>query len=571
MARSGKATLDDVAALYAVRNVFGPDAEAEKRRLIAGAFADPPSTAGALARLHDALSFIRAFPGEATTLRAARGALARFEPLVRRLRPRERAALDDSGLAGTRSRHVFACEILRWLVRRAPAEVEFDWRACDAALLDPLLRELMRPSEREGYDLSGESPRAFIRSARRRGAKSDLEWVIAALGPPLAQAAIDELWAAAEPSVTWSLAGSRFSTTHNVLGGTPVVFRRAMRRPPADPARRIATPPASIALLPPKRARAVIEIARAAVSARCREVVAITYADPNAVHWCDLGQGVALAVIGAPPGKRMCIEANYAYLLLSNGAPIGYGGVTALFRQANTGVNIFDAFRGSEAAFLWTEMLRAFHALFGARRFVVNGYQFGEGNPEAIASGAYWFYYRLGFRPAAAAERKLAAQEAARIARPGAARSDRATLKALARGDLFLDLPGFDPVDYFEESLLARIGSRASKILSAEAAPSRRTAEASVARNLARRLGAGPTARWPLAERRAFALMAPIVAILPGLDDWPREEKRGLVALMRAKGRAQERDFAQTALANRRFFRELAAELRREKLGAASY
>ena len=151
-------------------------------------------------------------------------------------------------------------------------------------------------------------------------------------------------------------------------------------------------------------------MARAAVSARCREVVAITYADPNAVHWCDLGEGVGLAVIGASPGKRMCIEANYAYLLLSNGAPIGYGGVTALFRQANTGVNIFDAYRGSEAAFLWTEMLRAFHALFGARRFVVNGYQFGEGNPEAIASGAYWFYYRLGFRPAAAAERKLAAQ-----------------------------------------------------------------------------------------------------------------------------------------------------------------
>ena len=33
------------------------------------------------------------------------------------------------------------------------------------------------------------------------------------------------------------------------------------------------------------------------------------------------------------------------------------------------------------------------------QKFVVKPYQFGKGNPEGLKSGAFWFYYRLGFRP----------------------------------------------------------------------------------------------------------------------------------------------------------------------------
>jgi hypothetical protein len=560
--KTGRAALNEIAALHAVRNLYGGDAEKEKRRLIARARADPPGAARALARLHEDLLFIRAFPGEPATLRLARGALGRVEAMRARLPARARARLDDSGIAGSKTRHVLAYEIVRWLLKRTPAAAEFDWRGFDAAGLDPLLREMMRPSEREGYDLSGGRPRDWIRSSRRRGAKSDLQWVVAALGPPLRQALIDELWTQAEPAVVWDLSGSRFSVTHNVLPRAAVVMRRSLRRPPADPAQRIAAPLGAIALLPEKRARAVIETTRAAVAARCREVTAITYANPREVHWCDLGEGVGLAVIGAPCGRRMAIEANYAYLILSNGAPIGYGGVTALFRQANTGINIFDAYRRSEAAFLWTETLRAFATLFGARRFVVNGYQFGEGNSEAIASGAYWFYYRLGFRPAAPELRRLAAREAARIGKPGAAPSDRATLKALARGDLFLDLPGFDAADYFEESLLARIGACAARILSAEPVASRAAAERRIAARLADALGAGSTGRWSADERRAFQSLAPVAAIIPDLSAWPAADKALLLAMMRAKGAAQESDFARAAGACPRFFHALAAGLK---------
>jgi hypothetical protein len=60
-----------------------------------------------------------------------------------------------------------------------------------------------------------------------------------------------------------------------------------------------------------------------------------------------------------------------------------------LAAQANTGLHIFESFRGSEAGFLYVQTLRAFHSLFGVSRFVLNPYQLGAENDEGIDSGAY--------------------------------------------------------------------------------------------------------------------------------------------------------------------------------------
>ena len=221
------------------------------------------------------------------------------------------------------------------------------------------------------------------------------------------------------------------------------VLRTAFRRLSVPLARHVMAPLDAIERLPRRRAARVIDVARSALAARCREVHAMNQANPDEVYLADLGEGVQLAVIGVLPAQRLLLEANYGYVLLSNGVPIGYGGVSPLFRQANTGINVFDPFRGSEATYLWAQTLRAFRSLFGVRRFIVNGYQFGAGNAEAIASGAYWFYYRLGFRPTSTEHQRLAEAEAARLQADGG-RSPAATLRQLARGDLVLDLPDWD-------------------------------------------------------------------------------------------------------------------------------
>ena len=285
----------------------------------------------------------------------------------------------------------------------------------------------------------------------------------------------------------------------------------------------------------------------------------MNYANPDEVHLADLGQGVQLVVIGVLPSHRLLLEANYGYLLLSNGVPIGYGGVSPLFRQANTGINIFDPFRGSEAAFVWAQALRAFRSLFGVRRFIINGYQFGAGNAEAIGSGAYWFYYRLGFRPASPAGRRLAEAEAARLRREGG-RSSTATLHRLARGDLHFDLPDWDPADAFDEAALDRVGTALAQRLSRVPVWSRAAGARVLAREVQGLLRALPE-QWSREEQASFERLAPVASLIPALPAWPANERRALAELLRAKGAAGEQDFARRATGLARFFRELARVL----------
>lgn len=548
-------------ALRRARNQFGLEAEREKRRLLAAIAKKPPKGAAALLLLHEDLLFLRAFPGEKATRAAAVKMLDGFEKWIVKLSRAERAIFDDTGVAGSTTRHVFPFPVAERLASRARGEAEIDWRNYeDPSKLDRALFSFMRPAELEAAESGAMSTREVVNNARSANSVSDFDWVVGAMSARgVDQKTADANWNEAEAPVLWNLSGSRFSTTRNALAGAPIVLRQAMRRPPADPVARIFEPMQAIELLPRAPAQKVIELAQTALAARCREVVAITYPNPDEVHWCDLGAGVNLAIIGVAPRYRLNLESNTGYLLLSNGVPIGYGGVTPFYRQANTGINIFDPFRGSEAAFLWMEMLRAFHSVYGSRRFVINGYQFGEGNSEAIGSGAYWFYYRLGFRPEDAAQRKLAAKEAARLAKPGAAPSGKATLRALAKGDLILEAPDFDSRDALDETLLVKASEAAMKVFSSAPAHARGEAEDLIAEKTAKALGVSSMSDWPREEQRSFARLAPIVSAVEGAENWPPAEKRAVVEMLRCKGRPQERDFAIASTRCERFFRALAA------------
>ena len=550
--------------LRALRNAFGAAAEREKRALLLQLRGIRLPAFAQVNALHEDLLFLCAFPGARSTRALARRMLGETGERIRRLASAQRVAAEDSGVAGSTTRHVLPFAIVQWLARSVPGDLEIDWRNfADPALLDGFVGLLLGDAEREAFDGGEFATRTWIRLARRADARTDLEWLMAAAAasPALARRLADE-WDNAEVPVAWKQGDGRWSVTHNRLPGVPVAMRTGLRRPAADVIKDVGRPLESIERLSRAKARHVVAAARAALAARCREVNAMTYPNLDEVWWCELGEGAALAVIGIARRERLTLETNTGYLLFGEGVPIGYGGVTPLFRQANTGINIFDPFRGGEAAFLWTQMLRAFHTLYGSRRFVVNAYQFGAGNAEAIQSGAFWFYYRLGFRPAHPATRKLAAREAARMASDRKYRSDARTLKMLATGDLYFDLPGFDSSDFFDEALLPQVGAAAARRLAKVPVWSRTLAQRRLASTVAAELGIGDLARWPAPERRGFEFLAPVVASLPALREWSSTEREALATMMRAKGSPQERDFALAAQRASRFQCELADSLR---------
>ena len=546
--------------LHALRGTFGPEASRERHALLGVLARTRWEDAASLAAWHDELLFVAAFPDTHRNLRAAREALRHVAARVRALPAAERDALGDSGIAGTVTAHTFNFGAARWLAAHDEC-LEFAWEdPDDASRLDPLLALTLTPVEGDRFESGEVSTADWLAEAAqaltRRG-RGAAYWLLSR--PPAANPAIlRALYDAAEPPLRWEIGDSPHATSHAQVTGPPVL-RRAFRPLPRDPVAHIATPLRGIRLARGDEARRWHDACLAALLPRTREVFPTIYANHREIHLAPLGEGVTLCLLGAAPEDRSALEANYGYVLFSNGVPIGYGGVTPFGAQANTGANIFESFRRSEAPFVFAQALRAFRTLFGVTRFVVNPYQFGAGNDEALASGAYWFYDRLGFRPADPEAAALAARERAAIARDRAHRTGLRTLRALARGDLLLTLPGAGNDGPMPEHLLIDAGRLATRVL-AQVPAGARTAWLARRSHELRVRCTGEDRALTAAERRGAKHLVPLLAaLLPRIARWTREERAALWQLVAKKGGARERPFARAAAVHARLWRTLRA------------
>jgi hypothetical protein len=290
-----------------------------------------------------------------------------------------------------------------------------------------------------------------------------------------------------------------------------------------------------------------------------------TYANLEEIYVAPLGEGIDLCVLGASPEDRLALESNYGYVMFANGVPMGYGGVTALGAQANTGVNIFESFRRSEAPFLFAQALRAFRTLFGSTRFIVNPYQIGVDNDEALESGAYWFYHRLGFRPLNAGVAAFAMEEYERNAKQPGRRSSVAALRRLASSDVVLELSDASETDLFDERWHLTIGRAVAELLAPHVAGGRKSYLANLSRDLCTLL-TGERRSLRATELAGAVHLAPVIALLQ--DDivgWPSADRAALWELVRLKGCLQERRFARASHAHGRWWRTLADYCRRRE------
>jgi hypothetical protein len=159
-------------------------------------------------------------------------------------------------------------------------------------------------------------------------------------------------------------------------------------------------------------------------------------------------------------------------------------------------------------------------------------YQLGHNNDEAIESGAFWFYRKLGFRPGRRDLVRLVEREEARIARDPKYRTPARTLRRLAEGHVFYELPGSE-VGAWDGFSTRNIGLRVVQEMGKEfGGDGRRFREAAVrslARVLRTRVPEGGSARVGFEN---FALMA---ALVPGMASWSPAEKQELLRIVRAK------------------------------------
>jgi hypothetical protein len=217
-------------------------------------------------------------------------------------------------------------------------------------------------------------------------------------------------------------------------------------------------------------------------------------------------------------------------MLFKNGVPVGYGGGWPFLGTCRIGVNVFAPFRGGESALLFGEVLRVYRQCFGVRRFVAEPSQFGGTNREGLRSGAFWFYYRLGFRPVDAEAARRASAEWSLLAAHPSYRTPERQLRGFTDSDIELSL---EPTAEIETSHLSDLVTR---WIGARFGGDRAAAQRAATQDVARALDATDRSRWPEDEAHAFAALAPLVAQISGLAGWPAADRRSLVLLMRAKG-----------------------------------
>lgn len=190
-----------------------------------------------------------------------------------------------------------------------------------------------------------------------------------------------------------------------------------------------------------------------------RETEPFTNANEDDITVFQLDKGISIALFGSINNKRYSLESYIGYLVLKNNIPVSYGGGWIFGERSQFGINILESFRGGESSLIICELLRVYHQYFNATRFVVKPYQFGLHNPEAIQTGAFWFYYKLGFRPENADLRALAKKEEEEKLKNPKYKSKASTLRKYTKSNIALTLSEKTYPDFDAEVLSQRITS----------------------------------------------------------------------------------------------------------------
>jgi hypothetical protein len=308
---------------------------------------------------------------------------------------------------------------------------------------------------------------------------------------------------------------------------------------------------------------------------RYRELYGTTLGDPGTVVKADLGRGVIMHFWGLPPTRRLPLRAYIAGYTLKNGVPINYVEAIGLCEWIEVGFNTFYTYRQGETAWIYAQALRCLGALTNANCISIYPYQIGQNNDEAIESGAFWFYRKLGFRPGRSDLQKLCEREEKRIAANPKYRTPPRTLKRLAEAHMFYEVEaatnnrfatgrvGDGRIEKGRTFSRAANATKSSPALAAEASgpwdtfstrnlglqinqrmardfkgDSQEIRQASLAQ-VNRVLNINPS-RWTPAQKQSLENWSLVLAQIPNLTRWTPEEKHQLIKIIKAKSARTE-------------------------------
>ena len=407
--------------------------------------------------------------------------------------------------------------------------------------------------------------RKWMETARGKKSRS-AEWLIQQFeNLPLPDSEKAELYDSLRLPLRWDLGNSLVSRTRNwnTVGAaakpdnttpTRMIFFHAgplISRSEVSLAKELTKKPPALIQLSRRDGGRVMDAIREVMLVRYRELYGTTLGDPASVVRADVGRGVSIYFWNLPPERRLPLRSYVAGFSFKNGVPINYIEAIGLCEWMEVGFNTFYTFRGGEAGWVYAQVLRCLCHLMGTTCVSVYPYQLGHDNEEAIESGAFWFYRKLGFRPGRPELVRLVQSEEKKIAANPKYRTSARTLRRLAASHVFYELPGSE-VRAWDRFSTRNIGMRVNALMSRDFGGDARVMRAESARKLAKMLGAN-TASWTALDKAALENFSVSLATVRDLSSWTRAEKDALVQMIRAKDANDEMKFLHLTQQHQRF------------------
>lgn len=521
------------------------------------------STADELVRLHEVLLFLRAYPYDRRVLAATERLLTAFPGQVARLARKgvDLSLFDDpelSGIAGSKITTTYSYDVVRWLAGRFPRRVRMDWEGYSGSdRLRALFPRFLPLLEEEALEDANVPYLEWLRAAEPNPNR-DLHWLLASLerlredrderAERFEALQVPIVWDVGCGRVTRTRLRGRFSSAEAFFHPGPLISWREVSLD-----RELASPPLTVRRLTRAQGAAFLELARESTALRYREYYNFTYGNPASVRAAKVGRGVEIFLVGLERGRRLPLRAGYAAFVLKNGVPIGYFEGLAFFDRIEVGFNMYYTFREGESAWIFSKFLHLLRQVLGVTSFSIDPYQIGFENEEGIESGAFWFYRKLGFRPTDPEVARLLDREERAIAADPKHRSTPEVLRRLVKGNLLYET---DPAragewDRFHVRRIGLAVQRRMRVRSGgDPDHARRDSKAQVDRAL----GTRPKSGDPVA-REAFADLALVLALVPGIGRWSPEEKRAAALVVRAKSGTEEIAYLRLSQAHERLRR----------------
>ena len=522
-------------ALAALKLDYSPPAVKQRGELLVALGRSSLSSREVLLA-HSLLLFLLAYPDSSGNLRLAQRALRQITKRAARLSSHRE--LLNSGILGTRCAYAFSIDLLAWLSERCRRLLTFDWHEASwTERMDDFLQSaVLRVSA--DVVLNGElSTQELVQLFSRKHPQGEVGWFAHELLRVASSGGVlDRAYDSLECSVEWAVKSAAQSLTGVRIGRARPSVVRSLHAP-FDLREEVTRPLRSWRCVSSAEGRKLIDAARWTLALRGRETDPVTYANPQEIYRCSVGRGIEILLFTLLPERRLPIESYVGYVAARGGIPIAYGGAWLFGPRAEIGLNIFDQFRGGESAFLFAQLMRVYAQLFGATQFQVPPYQLGDDNEEGLHSGAYWFYYRLGFRPEDDHLCALAGREVRRRQRSSRYRSSTALMKRFVSEPVYWAIA---PERKRVALDVARIGTAIAKQIGKQFGGDQRSAEEQAAVKLAR---VSSTPKRRTANHDSYRWFSPLLLLLGDLGRWSSAECRQLRRIFELKRAGSERDY----------------------------